>query len=33
MKPNDETNEHSMVNNANWQEADQFISKHDWGAE
>ena len=36
LKPNDETNnsnEHNMVNNPNWQEADQFISKHDWGAE
>jgi len=37
MKPNDETNnanEHNMVKNPNWQEADQLaISKHDRGVE
>jgi len=37
MKPNDETNnanEHNMVKNPNWQEADQLaIYKHDRGVE
>jgi len=37
MKPNDETNnanEHNMVKNPNWQEADQLaICKHDRGVE
>jgi len=37
MKPNDETdnaNEHNMVKNPNWQEADQLaIYKHDQGVE
>ena len=37
MKPNDETNnanEHDMVNNSNWREADQLaIYKHDCGDE
>ena len=37
MKPNDETinaNEHNIVKNPNWQEADQLaIYKHDRGVE
>jgi len=37
MKPNDETNnanEHNMVKNSNWREADQLaIYKHDRGVE
>ena len=37
MKPNDETNdanEHNMVENPNWQEADELaIYKHDRGVE
>jgi len=37
MKPNDETNngnEHNMVKNPNWREADQLaIYKHDRGVE